>query len=89
MGGPVIGMGERPFHPDYVESLRASLDRVRIYYVPELADDGDDDEPATPWQMDGYAIVNGLVAVTSTCWNYATWAEAIADVADFIDETRA
>jgi hypothetical protein len=86
MGGPVIGMGERPFHPDYVEHIDgATPDRVRIYYVPELASE-DDDGPPCPWQMDGYAIVAGLVAVTSTCWNFSTWAEAIDALPDFIAE---
>jgi hypothetical protein len=68
-----------PIHPDYVEDLGAVPTGYRIYRCD--ADDPYDDEPYLPWQVDGYAIVDGRFALTAAVENFATWHDALAALA--------
>jgi hypothetical protein len=70
-----------PNHPRYLEELGITPTRARIYKIED--DDGYEEDPWL-WQLDGYAVVDGRHAVTSTVWNFRTFAEAIAELPDFI-----
>jgi hypothetical protein len=77
MSARILGNGtEIPMHAEYLEYLGVLPVKARIYRI-------DDDEEPWPWQLDGFAIVDGQFAVTSTCWNFPTRDEAIAAMPEF------
>jgi hypothetical protein len=74
-----------PWHPQYLEDLEIKPAKARIYRID---DDGYLDEEPWLWQLDGYAVVDGQFAVTSTVWNFPTFTEAIAGVPEFEEAFR-
>ncbi len=73
---------ELPFHRDYLEDLGVLPVKARLYRLDPDADEIDDEEPWL-WQLDGFAIVDGKFAVTSTCWNFPTREEALTALPEF------
>lgn len=79
-GERVLGNRDNlPFHRQYVEFLGVLPEKARIYKT----DEADHDEEPWLWQLDGYAVVDGQFAVTSTCWNFPSWESALAELPDF------
>lgn len=68
-----------PWHPQYLEDLGVLPSKARIY---KIEDDGVPEEPWL-WQLDGYAVVDGQFAVSSTCWNFPTWHDAVMALPEF------
>lgn len=73
----------------YVEDRLGTpaITRVRVYRLEDAPfgppSTPDDDDPETPWQVDGIDTRQHPYRVTESVWNFTSHAQAIASVADF------
>lgn len=88
MGKSVIDLSDVPGEAGwrYVEELGDEITSVRIYRLEDAPfgppSAPDDDDPETPWQMDGIDVRVTPPLLTEECWNFTSFEKAIASVTD-------
>lgn len=80
-----------PVARDYLEDLGATAQKYRIYRL--LTEPGTvhpfdpDEDDELPWQVDEYAILGDVIAVSAWVENFGTFDDAVTWVREALDGT--
>jgi hypothetical protein len=70
-----------PFHDEYLEALEVPPTHLRVYRCDHVVRaDGEtacDECEGWPWNLDGYAVVDGKLALSGWQQSFPTWEAAI------------